>query len=91
VNVSDAYIRVIAELTDVISAELHEEMQTLAVQFDDTPTPSEVRVAQAELAGWLDGLTAGIVVTTNVDGFARLREGDTSPRYDEAEAPGMYL
>ncbi|MEE9178586.1 MAG: proteasome activator, partial [Acidimicrobiia bacterium] len=41
--------RVIAELTGVISSDLHEELRTLAVRFDqDSPTPSEVRVAQAE-------------------------------------------
>lgn len=84
--------RVIVELTDVISVELHEELQTLAVRFDDTsPTPSEVRVAQAELVGWLEGLMAGIVVTTNVDGDGQVTEVGPPSSYDEAEAPGLYL
>lgn len=84
--------RVIAELNDVISAELHEELRALAVQFDDpSPTPSEVRVAQAELVGWLEGLMAGIVVTTNVDGPGQPMQGAVSPISDESELPGLYL
>jgi len=60
--------RVITELRGVISDELHDELQTLAVRFDqDSPTPSEVRVAQAELVGWLEGLMAGMVVTANTE------------------------
>jgi len=84
--------RVIAELNDVISAELHEELRALAVRFDDpSPTPSEVRVAQAELVGWLEGLMAGIVVTTNVDGPGQPMQGAVSPISDESELPGLYL
>ncbi len=60
--------RVITELRGVISDEPHDELQTLAVRFDqDSPTPSEVRVAQAELVGWLEGLMAGMVVTANTE------------------------
>lgn len=84
--------RVIAELNDVISAELHEELRALAVQFDEpSPTPSEVRVAQAELVGWLEGLMAGIVVTTNVDGPGQPMQGAVSPISDETDVPGLYL
>jgi hypothetical protein len=84
--------RVIAELNDVISAELHEELRALAVQFDEpSPTPSEVRVAQAELVGWLEGLMAGIVVTTNVDGPGQPMQGAMSPISDETDVPGLYL
>ncbi len=84
--------RVIAELTGVISSDLHEELLTLAVQFDQTtPTPSEVRVAQAELVGWLEGLMAGMMVTTGTGAAALQAPTDAAPILDETEAPGLYL
>ena len=55
--------RVITKLSDVVSADLYEELLTLSVHFDDvSPTPSEVHVAQAELVGWLEGLMAGMKI-----------------------------
>jgi hypothetical protein len=84
--------RVIAELTDVISSDLHEELLTLAVRFDqDSPTPSEVRVAQAELVGWLEGLMAGVVVTAGAEATSSQAPTDTAGSFDETEAPGLYL
>jgi hypothetical protein len=84
--------RVIAELTDVISSDLHEELLTLAVRFDqDSPTPSEVRVAQAELVGWLEGLMAGMVVTAGAEATSSQAPTDTAGSFDETEAPGLYL
>jgi len=84
--------RVIAELTGVISSDLHEELLTLAVEFDQaTPTPSEVRVAQAELVGWLEGLMAGMMVTASTEAAALQATTDTATILDETEAPGLYL
>ncbi len=84
--------RVITELRGVISDELHEELQTLAVRFDqDSPTPSEVRVAQAELVGWLDGLMAGMLVTANTEATTNQTSDDTLASLDKTDAPGLYL
>jgi hypothetical protein len=84
--------RVIAELTGVISSDLHEELLTLAVRFDqDSPTPSEVRVAQAELVGWLEGLMAGMVVTAGAEATSSQAPTDTAGSFEEIEAPGLYL
>ena len=67
--------RAITELRGVISDELHDELQTLTVRFDqDSPTPSEVRVAQAELVGWLEGLMTGMVVTANTEATTTRRQ-----------------
>jgi Bacterial proteasome activator len=83
--------RVIAELTSVVSSDLHEELLTLAVRFDqDSPTPSEVRVAQAELVGWLEGLMAGMVVTAGAEATST-QAPTTAGSFDETEAPGLYL
>jgi hypothetical protein len=84
--------RVIAQLSDVISEELHKELLTLSVHFDDSsPTPSEVRVAQAELVGWLEGLMAGIVATTAIERSAEEQSAEADERLAGAVTPGLYL
>jgi hypothetical protein len=52
----------IRELEDGLSAELREELERLTLPFTDDVTPSdaELRVAQAQLVGWLEGLFHGI-------------------------------
>ena len=57
------YELTIDELDGGKSAELHAELSKLVVRLEDpAPSPSALRVAQAELVGWLDGLLNGIVV-----------------------------
>jgi len=52
----------IKELEDGLSAELREELDRLTLPFEDSSTPSdaELRIAQAQLVGWLEGLFHGI-------------------------------
>ena len=52
----------IKELEDGLSPELREELDRLTLPFDDSATPSdaELRIAQAQLVGWLEGLFHGI-------------------------------
>jgi hypothetical protein len=51
----------ITELKDGLAPELDEELDRLVTPFDeDTPTESELRIAQAQLVGWLEGLFHGI-------------------------------
>lgn len=52
----------VAELKDGLAAELVEELDRLALPFssDETPTDAELRIAQAQLVGWLEGLFHGI-------------------------------
>jgi len=54
--------RSIAELKKGLAPELVEELDAIALPFDTTTTPSdaELRVAQAQLVGWLEGLFHGI-------------------------------
>ena len=53
------------ELADGLSPDLASELTRLAKPFDDDSTPSdaELRVAQAQLLGWLEGLFHGIQAT----------------------------
>jgi hypothetical protein len=50
------------ELEEGLSPDLVEELERLALPFSDDKTPSEaeLRVAQAQLVGWLEGLFHGI-------------------------------
>jgi hypothetical protein len=54
--------RSIVELEQGLAPELREELHRLSLPFRDeeTPTDSELRVAQAQLVGWLEGLFHGI-------------------------------
>jgi hypothetical protein len=51
----------IRELEDGLSPELREELDRLNLPFgSDTPSEAELRIAQAQLVGWLEGLFHGI-------------------------------
>ena len=52
----------IDELEEGLAPELVEELNRLALPFSDDVTPSdgELRIAQAQLVGWLEGLFHGI-------------------------------
>ncbi|MGN6722847.1 MAG: bacterial proteasome activator family protein [Marmoricola sp.] len=51
----------LTELKDGLAPELDEELDRLIQPFEEsTPTESELRIAQAQLVGWLEGLFHGI-------------------------------
>lgn len=52
----------IRELEDGLAPELREELQRLALPFsgDSVPSDAELRIAHAQLVGWLEGLFHGI-------------------------------
>jgi proteasome activator-like protein len=54
--------RSIAELEDGLAPELQEELERLSLPFEGETPPSEaeLRIAQAQLVGWLEGLFHGI-------------------------------
>jgi hypothetical protein len=55
----------VKELEDGLAPELVEELERLSLPFTDEGTPSdaELRIAQAQLVGWLEGLFHGIQTT----------------------------
>jgi Protein of unknown function (DUF2587) len=55
----------IKELEDGLAPELIEELERLSLPFaeDSLPSEAELRVAQAQLVGWLEGLFHGIQTT----------------------------
>lgn len=57
----EIYDQSIKELEDGLAPELVEELERLSLPFDSgTPSESELRIAQAQLVGWLEGLFHGI-------------------------------
>jgi len=60
VRLREIYERCMGELEEVLSPDLKEELGTLAPPMQGVPSESEIRVAQAQLVGWLEGLFHGI-------------------------------
>ena len=58
----DIYENSIEELRSTLSPDLAAELDRLALDFDDDQVPSEaqLRIAKAQLVGWLEGLFHGI-------------------------------
>ncbi len=60
----EIYDQSITELSSALSDDLADELARLASPFGDVPASSgELRVAQAQLVGWLEGLFHGIQAT----------------------------
>jgi hypothetical protein len=58
----DVHSSSVRELADGLAPELREELDRLTLPFSEEATPSdaELRIAQAQLVGWLEGLFHGI-------------------------------
>ena len=56
----DVYGRAVNALKEGVSKELQDELDTLVLPLSDAPSESEIRLAQAQLVGWLEGLFQGI-------------------------------
>jgi hypothetical protein len=63
-RLKDIYETSIRELASSLSPDLANELDRLALPFEDSaPSDAELRVAQAQLVGWLEGLFHGIQAT----------------------------
>jgi hypothetical protein len=58
----EIYDNSIKELSSGLAPELREELERLSLPFtdDNVPSDAELRIAQAQLVGWLEGLFHGI-------------------------------
>jgi hypothetical protein len=61
-RLKEIHTRSIKELEEGLAPELVEELERISLPFTDdaVPSESELRVAQAQLVGWLEGLFHGI-------------------------------
>jgi len=63
-RIAEIHEAAIGEMQDVLSDDLREELVELFTPLSaDTASEAELRVAQAQLVGWLEGLFAGIQAT----------------------------
>jgi hypothetical protein len=62
VRLAAIHERSLDELEKGLAPELAEELRAITLPFDESSTPSdaELRIAQAQLVGWLEGLFHGI-------------------------------
>ncbi|MFB6813268.1 bacterial proteasome activator family protein [Streptomyces sp. NPDC056347] len=65
VRLKEIHAGSVKELEDGLAPELVEELERLSLPFTDDSVPSEaeLRIAQAQLVGWLEGLFHGIQTT----------------------------
>src|SRR6185436_14318988 len=60
-RLKEIYETSVKELGEVLSEDLRTELDRLSFAFDDhSPSDAELRVAHAQLVGWLEGLFHGI-------------------------------
>lgn len=95
------YDRAIAELKEVLSDDLQQELGMLATPLEGTPTESELRIAKAQLVGWLEGLIQGIQAALFAQHmqaraqFEEMRRRGLPPgapgQPGERPGPGQYL
>lgn len=104
-RLAEVYERSVTELAEALSPDLQDELRMLALPFDDDsiPTDAELRIAQAQLVGWLEGLFHGIQATLfaqqlaarqQLEQMRQLPNGSPDPGAGvgpRLERPGTYL
>jgi len=94
------YERAITALRESLSEELQQELSTLTIPLDGTPSQSEIRIAQAQLVGWLEGLFHGsqaalwsqqMQARAQMEEMMRRRGLPAGPDGTEGRGPGQYL
>jgi hypothetical protein len=94
----DIYDTSLRELSAALSPDLQDELSRLAPPFaeDEVPTEAELRVAKAQLVGWLEGLFHGIQATLFAQQMAARQQLDEMrrrlpPGEQEQPSRGQYL
>ena len=104
----DIHARSLSELEDGLAPELVDELERLSLPFTDEAIPSEaeLRIAQAQLVGWLEGLFHGIQTALFAQQMAAraqfeemrrqampgaLPGADGAPEGQPGQGPGLYL
>ncbi len=96
-RLGEIYSLSIEELSGALSPDLVKELSRMALPFSgNVPTESELRIAQAQLVGWLEGLFHGIQASLFAQQAAaqaqleQMRERSLSPGQNVTQ-PGNYL
>ncbi len=99
IRLKEIYEQSIRELAEGLSPDLAAELDRLSIPFDSpNPSDAELRVAHAQLVGWLEGLFHGIQATLVAQQVAARAQLDemrqrTLPQGAPPDAgrPGTYL
>jgi hypothetical protein len=91
--------RSIQELEDGLAPELIDELERLSLPFtdEDVPSDAELRIAQAQLVGWLEGLFHGIQTALFAQqmaaraAFDEVRRRAIEPGEQRREQPGVSI
>ena len=94
----EIYDTSVQELASGLSPDLAEELERVTKPFEaGTPSEAELRVAQAQLVGWLEGLFQGIQVALFAqqqaarNQFEEMRKRALPGRPPESGSSGLYL
>jgi hypothetical protein len=95
----EIYEQSIHDLSEGLSPDLAAELERMALPFDEgAPSESELRIAQAQLVGWLEGLFHGIQATLMSQQMAarsqleEMRQRGLPPAGESSNSrPGAYL
>jgi hypothetical protein len=89
-RLAEIYDRSIVELTEALSPDLATELRSLTLPFRDgeVPTDGEIRVAKAQLVGWLEGLFHGIQATLFAQQIAARQQLEQMRQLPGGVAPG---
>ena len=101
-RLAEIYERSIVELSQALSPDLQEELHMLTLPFKEgeIPSESELRVAKAQLVGWLEGLFHDIQATLfaqqiaarqQLEQMRQLPPGMMQGHPEQGERPGTYL
>ena len=97
-RLKEIYETSIGELADGLSDDLRDELGRLSSPFSsDAPSEAELRIAQAQLVGWLEGLFHGIQATLFAQQMAaraqleEMQRRQLMPGGPEQPRPGTYL
>ncbi|MDO9484786.1 MAG: bacterial proteasome activator family protein [Actinomycetota bacterium] len=103
VRLREIHLQSIKELEDALAPELVDELERLSQPFNDpAPSEAELRIAQAQLVGWLEGLFHGIQAAlyaqqmTAKAQFEEMRrqataQGQLPPGAGGSSSTGQYL
>jgi hypothetical protein len=99
VRLREIYEQSIRELAEGLSPDLAAELDRISIPFDEpTPSDAELRIAHAQLVGWLEGLFHGIQATLVAQQVAaraqldEMRQRSLPPgESPDMGRPGTYL
>jgi hypothetical protein len=99
-RLADVHARSLEELREILSAELLDEFNEIMVPLDEGVSEAALRIAQAQLIGWLEGLFHGIqaslwsqqmVAQSQLAEVQKRALGPPRPQGPGEDQTGLYL